>query len=194
MIQILEGAQRHFRKLIEDQDLPGLGVRLSADQPGTARADCRLEFCEPGDLAGDEWAIDCDGFTLYVDVASVPYLDAAEIDFVTDATGGQLAIKAPNLKAREPGEDAGLPERLRHLIEVEINPSLASHGGRVALEELRADGAVVLRFGGGCQGCGMVGTTLREGIERTLRERFPEITAVLDATDHASGAAPYYRG
>ena len=194
MIQLLEGAQRHFRRLIEDQELPGLGVRLSADHPGTARADCRLEFCESGDLTGDEWAIDCDGFTLYVDSASVPYLDAAEIDFVSDSTGGQLAIKAPNLQAREPGADAGLPEKLRHLIEVEINPSLASHGGRVALEELRSDGAVVLRFGGGCQGCGMVGTTLREGIERTLRERFPQITAVLDATDHASGAAPYYKG
>ncbi len=194
MIQILEGAQRHFRKLIEDQDLPGLGVRLSAEHPGTVRADCRLEFCEPADLSGDEWAIDCDGFTLYVESGSLPYLDAAEIDYVNDATGGQLAIKAPNLKLREPDADASLPERLRHLIEVEINPSLASHGGRVALEELRSDGAVVLRFGGGCQGCGMVGTTLREGIERTLRERFPEITAVLDATDHASGSAPYYRG
>ncbi len=194
MIQILEGAQRHFRRLIDDQDLPGLGVRLIAVQPGTARADCRLEFCEPAELAGDEWAIDCEGFTLYVDAASVAFLDQAEIDFVTDSTGGQLAIKAPNLKAREPGVGAGLAERLRHLIEVEINPSLASHGGRVELQELRSDGSVLLRFGGGCQGCGMVGTTLRDGIEKTLRERFPEITAVLDATDHANGTAPYYRG
>ena len=193
MIQILEGAQRHFRKLIVDQDLPGLGVRLTVEHPGTARGDCRLEFCEPGDLAGDEWAIDCEGFTLYIDAASIPFLDAAEIDYVSDATGGQLAIKAPGLKARAPDADASLPERLRHLIEVEINPSLASHGGRVALEELRADGSVVLRFGGGCQGCGMVGTTLREGIERSLRAAFPEITAVLDATDHASGSAPYYK-
>ncbi len=193
MIQILEGAQRHFRRLIEEQELPGLGVRLAAEHPGTLRADCRLEFCEAGDLVGDELSIECDGFTVYVDAASVPYLEAAEIDFVANATGGELAIRAPGLKPREPDADAGLAERLRHLIEVEINPSLASHGGRVALEEIRTDGAVVLRFGGGCQGCGMVGTTLREGIEGTLRERFPEITAVLDATDHASGASPYYK-
>lgn len=193
MIQILEGAQTHFRRLIEDQDLPGLGVRLAAEAPGTSRADCRLEFCEPADLAGDELAIDCDGFTLYVDAASVEWLDGAEIDFVKDATGGQLAIKAPLLKARDPGPDADLPKRLQFVIENEINPTLASHGGRVAIEEIRADGALVLRFGGGCQGCGMVGTTLREGIEKTLRERFPEITQVLDATDHASGAAPYYK-
>ncbi len=194
MIHILEGAQRHFRRLIDDQDLPGLGVRLIAVQPGTVRADCRLEFCEPAELVGDEWAIDCEGFTLYVDAASVAFLDQAEIDFVTDSTGGQLAIKAPNLKAREPGAGAGLAERLRHVIEVEINPSLASHGGRVELQELRSDGSVLLRFGGGCQGCGMVGTTLRDGIEKTLRQHFPEITAVLDATDHANGAAPYFRG
>ncbi len=193
MIQILEGAQRHFRRLIEDQDLPGLGVRIAADSPGTARADCRLEFCEPADLTGDEWAIDCDGFTMFVDAASVEWLDGAEIDYLTDATGGQLAIKAPRLKASDPGPDAALPKRLQFVIENEVNPMLASHGGRVAIEEIRADGALVLRFGGGCQGCGMVGTTLREGIERTLRERFPEITQVLDATDHASGTAPYYK-
>ena len=67
MIQISDSAQTHFRKLIEREGLPGMGVRLSAVDPGTTRADARLEFAEPRDLAGDEWAVDCDGFTLYVD-------------------------------------------------------------------------------------------------------------------------------
>ena len=80
MIQISDSAQAHFRKLIEREALPGLGVRLSAVHPGTAQADARLEFSEPRDLAGDEWAVDCDGFTLYVDAASVHWLDGAEID------------------------------------------------------------------------------------------------------------------
>ena len=71
MIQISESAQTHFRKLIEREALPGLGVRLSAVHPGTPHADVRLEFAEPGDLQGDEWAIDCEGFTLWVDAASV---------------------------------------------------------------------------------------------------------------------------
>ena len=79
------------------------------------------------------------------------------------------------------------------MLENEINPQLASHGGRVALEELTADGAVVLRFGGGCHGCGMVDVTLKQGIETTLKTRLPEISAVRDATDHDSGARPYYQ-
>ena len=75
MIEISESAQAHFRKLIEREDLPGLGVRLAAEQPGTATANVRLEFAGPDDLKGDEWAIDCAAFTLWVDAASVRWLD-----------------------------------------------------------------------------------------------------------------------
>ena len=114
MIQISESAQSHFRKLIEREALPGLGVRLSAVHPGTARADVRLEFAEPEDLQGDEWAVDCDGFTLWLDAASVTYLDGAEIDYETHATGGQLQIRAPKIKGEVPGR-FGLAGRARAL-------------------------------------------------------------------------------
>lgn len=191
MIQISEAAQAHFRRLIEREALPGLGVRLSALHPGTARADVRLEFAEPGDLHGDEWAIDCEGFTLWVDAPSAPFLDAAEIDYVQQPTGGQLQIRAPKIKGEAPGEAASLVERVRWVVEHEINPQLAMHRGHVAVQEVTAEGVVVLRFGGGCHGCGMADVTLKQGIERTLLERVPGVTAVRDATDHASGAAPY---
>ena len=80
MIEITEAAQSHFRKLIEREGLPGLGVRLSARDQGTPRADVRLEFAEPADLGGDEWAVDCEGFTLWLDAPSVPFLEGAHID------------------------------------------------------------------------------------------------------------------
>ncbi|MGH8074010.1 MAG: NfuA family Fe-S biogenesis protein [Lysobacter sp.] len=191
MIQISESAQTHFRKLIEREALPGLGVRLSAMHPGTPRADVRLEFAEPGDLLGDEWAIDCDGFTLWLEAASVNYLDSAEIDYEVQATGGQLQIRAPKIKGVVPGESASLVERVHYLVENEINPQLAQHRGSVAVQEVTADGVVVLRFGGGCHGCGMADVTLKQGIEKTLLEKVPGVTAVRDATDHDSGAAPY---
>ena len=191
MIQISDSAQAHFRKLIEREALPGLGVRLSAVDPGTSRADARLEFAEPRDLAGDEWAVDCDGFTLYVDAASVHWLDAAEIDYVSQGTGGQLTIKAPRIKGEAPAESASLVERVRWVVENEINPQLAQHKGQVAVEQVDGDGVVWLRFGGGCHGCGMVDVTLKQGIEKTLLARVPGVTAVRDATDHASGDAPY---
>ena len=191
MIQISEAAQSHFRKLIEREATHGLGVRLSARDPGTPRADVRLEFAESAELAGDEWAIDCDGFTLWLDAASVPYLDGAEIDYATMATGGQLQIRAPKIKGVAPGDSASLVERVRWTLEQDINPQLAQHRGHVSLQEVTAGGVVVLRFGGGCHGCGMADVTLKQGIEKTLMEKVPGVTAVRDATDHATGDAPY---
>ena len=193
MINISDNARRHFLRLIEQQGIDGLGIRLRAVHAGTPKADCQLEFCEPADLAGDEWSVDCDGYSMYVEAASVPFLDGADIDYQNNATGGQLTIRAPRIKGDVPGEGASLIERIRYVIESEINPGLASHGGRVTAESLEADGTLVLRFGGGCHGCGMVDVTLKHGVERTLRERIPEITAVRDATDHASGESPYYK-
>ncbi|QSX77752.1 NfuA family Fe-S biogenesis protein [Agrilutibacter solisilvae] len=191
MINISESAQTHFRKLIEREALPGLGVRLSAVHPGTVKADVRLEFAEPGDLQGDEWAIDCNGFTLWLDAASTSYLDGAEIDYEVQATGGQLQIRAPRIKGEVPGDSASMVERVRWLVEHEINPQLAQHRGHVAVQEVGADGVVWLRFGGGCHGCGMADVTLKQGIEKTLMEKVPGVTAVRDATDHDTGAAPY---
>ena len=191
MIDITESAQAYFRKLIERENLPGLGVRLAAHEPGTIHADVRLEFAEPGDLQGNEWAVDCAGFTLWVDAASVPFLDGARIDYEQQATGGQLQIRAPGIKGEAPPESASLVERVRWVIDNEINPMLASHRGMVDLQEVTADGVVVLRFGGGCHGCGMVDVTLKNGIEKTLLEKVPGVTAIRDATDHDTGQAPY---
>jgi Fe/S biogenesis protein NfuA len=191
MIQLSESAQAHFRRLIEREALPGLGVRLSAVHAGTPRADVRLEFAEPADLTGEEWAIDCEGFTLWIDPASAPYLDAAEIDYAQQATGGQLQIRAPKIKGEVPAADASLVERVRWVVDQEINPQLAQHRGHVTVQEVSSDGVVLLRFGGGCHGCGMADVTLKQGIETTLLTKVPGVTAVRDATDHATGDAPY---
>jgi Fe/S biogenesis protein NfuA len=193
MIMIGPEAQGHFRRLIEQQGAPGMGVRLKVLRPGTAQADCQLEFCEPGDLMGDEWIVECEGFNLYVESASTGWLEGASIDYQRNPTGGQLTIRAPHIKGKVPGEGAGTVERIQYVLESEINPSLASHGGRVSLVSLEADGTAVLRFGGGCHGCGMVDVTLRDGIEKTLRGRVPEVTAVRDATDHSTGETPYIK-
>ncbi len=193
MIQIGDEARTHFKRLLDQQGVPGMGVRLTVLRPGTAQADCQLEFCEAGDLAGNEWIVECEGFRLYVDSSSTSWLEGASIDYQRNATGGQLTIRAPQIKGRAPAAEAGAIERIQHVLETEINPGLASHGGRVSLVSLEADGVAVLRFGGGCHGCGMVDVTLREGIGTTLRARVPEVTGVRDATDHSSGTNPYLR-
>src|SRR6476619_3360700 len=142
MLTLSETAQAHCRRLIEQQGIDGLGVRLQAVQPGTPNADCRLEFCEPADLRGDESQLPLDGFTLYIDAASVPYLSGAEVDYTSSATGGQLTVRAPKLKGTPPAADAPLAERVRYLLDSEINPQIASHGGRVSLENVSDSGVV----------------------------------------------------
>lgn len=194
MIDISDAAQKHFLKLIAQQGDDQLGIRMRACNPGSPAADCELEFCAAGERDGDDWIIECAGFDLHVDSQSAPWLDGAQIDYKTSATGGELSIHAPKLRGSEPGIDASLALRVQYLLDVEVNPQLAAHGGRVSLESVSADNAVMLRFGGGCQGCGMADVTLKQGVEKTLRARFPEISAVLDATDHAAGHSPYYKG
>ncbi len=193
MIQISDSAQSHFRRLIENQGGDMVGIRLTALRAGTPAADAKLEFCESADLNGDEWALDCDGFTLFVESASVPFFDGANIDYLSNATGGQLSIRAPRIKGEAPAGDASLIERVQHVIDSEINPQIASHGGRVTLQELNTAGEVFLQFGGGCHGCGNANVTLKQGIEKTLLARIPELTAVRDATDHSTGENPYIK-
>jgi Fe/S biogenesis protein NfuA len=191
MIHISETAQTHFRRLLQEQGDDAVGIRISAVHPGTQRADARLEFAEHGDLLGDEWEVQCDGFILYVDAPSAKFLDGAEIDLTANGASQQLSIRAPKIKGEAPKGDAGLIERVQWLLDSEINPQLAAHKGNVALDSIDANNVAYLRFGGGCHGCGMADVTLKQGIEKTLMARIPELTAVRDATDHETGTAPY---
>jgi Fe/S biogenesis protein NfuA len=84
-----------------------------------------------------------------------------------------------------------LKTRVQELIDSMINPAVAGHGGFVDLIDVK-DNKVYLQMGGGCQGCGAADITLKSGIERLIKEEIPEVEEVLDTTDHASGANPYY--
>jgi Fe/S biogenesis protein NfuA len=88
-------------------------------------------------------------------------------------------------------ENLDLKERVQHLLDTSINPGVAGHGGFVRLMDVQ-DNVVYLQMGGGCQGCGMADVTLKAGIETLIKEEIPEVTEVLDTTDHAAGRNPYY--
>jgi Fe/S biogenesis protein NfuA len=88
-------------------------------------------------------------------------------------------------------ENVEIKERVQHLLDTSINPGVAGHGGFVRLMDVQ-DNVVYLQMGGGCQGCGMADVTLKAGIETLIKEEIPEVTEVLDTTDHAAGRNPYY--
>jgi Fe-S cluster biogenesis protein NfuA len=88
-------------------------------------------------------------------------------------------------------EEVALKDKVQELLDSAINPAVSGHGGYIELIDVK-DSTVYIRMSGGCQGCGAADVTLKAGIERMIFEEIPEITEVLDTTDHASGSNPYY--
>ncbi len=187
-------AQTHFQHLLEkeSQTVPGMALRLFVDHPGLPTAEVGLSFCPPGEEKRSDLRLPLEAFKVYIDRLSEAYLEGAHIDYQNDALGGQLVIKAPHLKGHRAPESASLYERVQDVLTHEVNPNLAHHGGLVHLVQITPENVVVLQFGGGCHGCGMVDVTLKQGIERSLMTQFPEVTAVRDVTDHSTGDNPYY--
>lgn len=121
------------------------------------------------------------------------FLDEAFVDYAKDRMGGQLTIKAPNAKLPKVNDDSPIEDRVNYVLFNEVNPSLASHGGEVSLVEVTEESIAILRFGGGCQGCGMVESTLKDGVEKSLLEQIPQLTAVRDVTDHTDSSHAYFK-
>ena len=191
-ITITESAQSHFAKLLSQQP-EGTNIRVFVVNPGTQNAECGVSYCPPEAVEATDTEIPFNEFSAYVDELSLPILEDALIDFVTDKMGSQLTLKAPNAKMRKVSDDASLIERVEYAIQTQVNPQLAGHGGHVSLVEITDEGVAIVAFGGGCNGCSMVDVTLKEGIEKELLAQFEgELTAVRDATEHDRGDHSYY--
>jgi Fe/S biogenesis protein NfuA len=193
LVTVTDAARDYLAQLIEKQDIDGMGVRIFVTRPGTKNAETCLAYCAPNELVATDEQLDLGKFTLYLDHNSVPFLEDAYVDYSKDQMGGQLTIKAPNAKMPQVDENAPLPDRINYILASDINPNLAAHGGEVSLVDIVDGSVAVLRFGGGCQGCSAVSLTLKQGVEATLKERVPEITAVRDVTDHTQTENAYYR-
>ncbi|HBQ00600.1 MAG TPA: Fe/S biogenesis protein NfuA [Gammaproteobacteria bacterium] len=193
MVTITEPAQEYLSELLHKQDVEGIAVRIFILDAGTPRAETCISFCRPGEEKEDDDLQELSGFNAYIDQPSIPFLEEAVVDFQKDSMGGQLTIKAPNSRLPKISENSSTEERVNYILYNEINPGLAAHGGMVTLEEIFEESVAVLRFGGGCQGCGMVDVTLKEGVEKTLLSQIPQLTEVRDVTDHSVKENAYYQ-
>lgn len=192
MIEISQSAQDYLRQLLAKQDDEGVAIRVFVSQPGTPQAETCIAYCRAGEEQEGDIPVECDGFRAWFEGRSEPYLVDAVVDYSEDQMGGQLTIKAPNARVPNVGPDSPLEDRINYVLYNEINPGLAAHGGVVSLVEVTGDMAAVLQFGGGCQGCAAVDITLKNSVESTLMERVPELTGVLDQTDHTITEHAYY--
>ena len=192
MINVTQNAEEYLSELIEKKDFD-FYIRIFVSEPGTPRAVTCLAFCKKDESEPTDAKIKFKKFILFIEEKSLPYLDDAEVNYDKDNFGGQLTIKAPSSRVPKIGEDASLEDKVNFILYDEINPQLASHGGNVHLQEITDDKYAILQFGGGCQGCGMVDVTLKEGIEKTLTEKVPELKGVRDITDHSNNENAYYK-
>lgn len=192
-IEITDSAQEYLSELLEKQNVDGIAVRIFITQPGTPYAETCLAYCRPGEEEPTDEKLELEKINAYLDKNSLAFLEEAVVDFNADRMGGQLTIKAPNAKMPKVNADSPMEDRINYTLYSEINPGLAAHGGEIKLIELTDDKVAVLAFGGGCQGCAAVDLTLKDGVEKTLMERIPELAGIRDVTDHTDTTNAYYR-
>ena len=189
-INITESAQKFLADLLEKQDTKGIGIRIFVSDPGTPKAETCIAYCRPGEENEDDVIIDYADFKAYFSQRNLSFLEDAKVDYSDDKFGGQLTIRAPNSRMPNINDDSAIEDKINYVLYNDVNPGLASHGGNISLEEV-VDDIAILKFGGGCQGCGSADVTLKEGVEKTMMEKIPELKGIKDITDHTDKSKAY---
>ena len=192
-MNITPSAQEYLADLLSNQEEDTTGIKIFVSEPGTPRAETCIAYAKDDEDFSDYKIIEEFEFSLYLEEKSIDFLKDAEVDYSPDKFGGTLTIKAPNAKLPQISEDASIEDKINYVLYSEINPGLASHGGEVSLIEVVNEETAILQFGGGCQGCGMVDLTLKDGVEKTLLEQVEGLKNVKDVTDHSYRENAYYK-
>lgn len=190
-----------FRSRDPDAEELGLWLEVTGDDDGEYTYNMYLDRMSK--VADDAVVQHHDDLPVVIPGGSIDALRGATLDRRGDLETGGIFIENPNKPPISPAVGVGLPEgaeldgelaeQIQQLLEAHINPQIAQHGGRADLAGVEeAEGKVYLQLSGGCQGCGMAQVTLKQGIEQSMRQALPQITEVVDVTDHASGTNPYY--
>ena len=198
-IDISKSAVDKIAELMEGRNRGPMAIRvvLHGRIPGGGyQSEFKLVALD--DKQDDDITQDTGTFPVYLDPASAESIKGAKVDFDENRYSAGFHIEYPEQIYEHSG-----PERknwedptaiaVQDAIDKEVNPSLAGHGGWVALLDVKEESAYI-EMGGGCQGCGLSEATLKQGIEQIIQRKVPEIQKVLDVTDHAEGKNPYYSG
>jgi len=186
-IDISRKAQDHIKKFLNASSEKIQGVSIIIETKTERKANYSIQFIELSDTPAENISIDFENIPVLVSKEVIPYLEGTEVD-LNDK--GELEAFNPSMSITE--ISGSVEEQIQHVLDEEVNPMVASHGGVVSLLEVK-DHNAYLEFGGGCQGCGMIDVTLKQGVEVMIKAQIPEIEAIYDVTDHAGGTNPYYQ-
>ncbi len=186
LLTVTDAAREKVKSIIENEEGDVQGLRVSIQ--GRTASEFQYGLGLEVEAAPDDVIVDCGDIQILIDPESAKSLKGVTIDYVEDLSSSGFKIDNPNT----PTWDNPKAQKIQELIDDQINPGVAAHGGHISLLDV-TDDTVYIEMGGGCQGCGMANVTLKHGVEAMIQEVFPEIKQIIDTTDHASGANPYYQ-
>jgi len=186
-IDLSDDANRYILEKLDPKEVKTKGVEIIVDAKSDRKANYSINFVDSSNNEVEKISIDFENFQIFVAKESVPYIEGTEIKINEEK---ELIAFNPHMSITK--ISGTVEEQIQHVLDEEVNPMVASHGGVVSLLEVK-DSSAYLEFGGGCQGCGMIDVTLKQGVEVMIKEQIPEIEAIYDVTDHAEGTNPYYQ-
>jgi Fe/S biogenesis protein NfuA len=206
VLKVTENARQKVLRVRANEPEPEK-LALWLEIAGVANGKYKYDmYFQPIDYAGPTDVVQRhDDLSVVIPAFSIDKVRGATLDVAGDPVEGGLVLDNPNSPSpavgaagaagaagRPPADLSGdVAQRVLQVLDSQINPSIAAHGGRAELVAVEENTAY-LRLSGGCQGCGMASVTLSQGIEVVIKEQIPEITRVVDVTDHASGENPYF--
>ncbi len=197
MLHFTERAREIVQAYLDQSSGELEALRISAHSGSPVAPRFELTLVSLSEREAEERELEGPGFPLLVRSSDVERLTGAGVDFVERVNESGFEVRLARSEAMPPNGGAAPPtgeiaERVRSVLDGQVNPAIAAHGGMIDLVDVQ-DTEVFVRMSGGCQGCALSRMTLRQGVEKMLRQAIPELTAVHDVTDHASGENPFFQ-
>lgn len=185
MLTVTQPAQEKIAEILDARNIEDLGLRIRVLGRAVESFAYDFSLMPANYQQPDDTIVETERFKVYIDQESAPMLQDAVINFDTERNGFLVENPNPVWAHNELGP------KVADVIMSQINPGVASHGGAIMLVDVKETTAYV-RMLGGCQGCGMAGVTLTQGVEQMIKSAVPEISTIVDITHHAAGTNPYF--
>ena len=192
MITLTDGAREVVRNYMDQSDGEFTALRIGIAGGTPLSPNFELTLVGPDDIRESVEKVDVGDLTIVIEEEFRPRLEGATVDFVQRVNESGFEVKLAKT-VKLPTLGGPLADRVKSVLDAEINPAIASHGGSITLVGVEGT-EIYLEMGGGCQGCAMSRMTLRQGVERMVRQAVPEVTVIHDVTDHSSGENPFFEG
>ncbi|CAB3976370.1 NifU family protein [Candidatus Azoamicus ciliaticola] len=188
LIKITNDALKYLSSNLILEKEKNLIIYISVTYPYTQYAYVNITYCKKEDLSKNDVKLNLENIDIYLDEK----IEKLIKDAVIDIKENTLKINAPNLFNNKKNEKYDIKDQIKILFETEINTMLSQHGGFIELIDIENDETLIIKFHGGCQGCGMVNFTMTNYIEKIIKKNFPQINEIKDTTSHEIRKNSYY--